>query len=117
MQIVMPTEVGQLWVDLRIKPVGLEHRRLHIVEVEKERTTPKAAQPIFLNSAENRRLNWKISTKVFQSCVDRFTSKQQTNQPQDENPLALPLRFDIPTARSGSAAGLALFPDKRFCHW
>src|SRR5260221_2372612 len=49
---VMPAEVGQLWIDLRIKPVGLEYRRLHIVEVDQQRTTSKMAQSVFQTAEE-----------------------------------------------------------------
>src|SRR5258707_15523112 len=34
MQVVMPAKVRQLRVNLGIKPVGLQYRRLHIVEIE-----------------------------------------------------------------------------------
>jgi len=51
---VVPAEVSQLRIDLRIKPVGLEHRRFHIVEVEQQGATAKASQTVF--QAANERL-------------------------------------------------------------
>jgi hypothetical protein len=48
----MPAEVSQLGIYLRIKPVGSEHRRLHIIEIEQQRTTAKTAQPVFQTAEE-----------------------------------------------------------------
>ena len=54
MHAVVAAEVGQLRIDLRIKPVGLEHRRFHIVEVEQQGRTAQIAETIF--QAANERL-------------------------------------------------------------
>src|SRR5580700_6836083 len=49
---VVPAEVGQLWIDLRIKPIGLQHRRFHIVEVQQERRTTQISETVFQAAQE-----------------------------------------------------------------
>jgi hypothetical protein len=36
MHAVVPTKVGQLRIDFRIKPVGLEHSRFEVVQIQQQ---------------------------------------------------------------------------------
>ena len=56
---VVSAEVGQFWIDLRIKPVGLQHRRFHIVEIQQQRRTPKIRRPF-----SRHRMNVSVSCLV-----------------------------------------------------
>ena len=42
----MAAELRQLRVDLRIKPIGPQHRGLEIIEIEQERDAAKMAQGV-----------------------------------------------------------------------
>jgi hypothetical protein len=43
---------AKVTIDLRIKPVGLQHRRFHIVEVEQKRGTAKISETVFQAAQE-----------------------------------------------------------------
>jgi hypothetical protein len=45
-EVVMATELRQLRVDVWIKPIGLEHRGLEIIQIEQERDAAKMTQRV-----------------------------------------------------------------------
>jgi hypothetical protein len=48
----MAAKVCHLRVDFRIKPIGLEHRRLQVVDIEQERHPAKMTKPILQAAKE-----------------------------------------------------------------
>src|SRR4029077_12660215 len=102
---VVPAEVSQLRIDLRIKPVGLEHRRFHIVEVEQQGATAKASETVF--QAANERLGILPGDRLA-IALTRITQYQ----PQDPTPASFTLTLS--DGRAKAEIQLELLPRLTF---